>query len=281
MSCVTLSRIVIIQSLPEDEDGSQTGRQLRDAIEPTANHNHKISVELIDAASSEKFWAALSKVQTSAESYGNRPVVHIECHGLSDKTGISLGDRTPVSWGELKIPLIKLNHATRCNLLVTLAACYGAGLFETLDVTGRAPCWGLIGPSSIVNPQDLVTYYSRFFIELLGSGDVANAVSKCLNSGEKDSKYFLFTAEKMFDMVFQKYRATQSQNAEMIKRAERFSQVFKNHGMPYSNDSECTNLLYEMEKDILERFFKKYFFADCFPENWERFKDVYDAIDFR
>lgn len=276
MTAARFSRIVIIQSLPPSD--SPTGRNLRDAIESTAVFNHSISVEFTEARTATDFFKALAGVQATAENTTNCPILHLECHGLSDKTGLSLGDGTSVPWVELKPVLERLNQATGCNLFVTLAACHGAMLFETLDVFARAPCWGLIGPSGEVSPADLVSSYSAFYLELFQSGNADAALSSLHNSLERRANYFLFTAEEQFRAVFQSYRATCSTSAHMVERAERFARVFEKHGMLRSGVGSLTAHLYEAEHDVLERFYTRFFFVDLFPENKARFIQAYSAL---
>ncbi|MFZ2163315.1 MAG: hypothetical protein WAW02_13965 [Sideroxyarcus sp.] len=276
MASARFSRIVIIQSLPAGE--SPTGCHLRDAIEPMAQFNHGIPVEFIEARTAHEFWTALKKIQETTEIEMDYPVLHLECHGLSDKTGLSLGDATALPWSELGTALAKLNQTTQCNLFVTLAACHGAMLFETLDVHARAPCWGLMGPSGEVSPPDLVGSYSAFFLKLLQSEDTVAALCALRDAPDRNAQYFLFTAENVFQTVFQLYRATCSTNAQMAERAERFAQVLGKHGMLGLDARSIGSLLYEAEHDVLERFFTRFFFIDHFPENRVRFTNAYSAL---
>jgi hypothetical protein len=114
MTDAHFSRIVIIQSLPPGD--SPTGRQLRDGIEATARFKYGISVEFIETRTAKDFWKALEGIRISTErNKDHYPILHLECHGLSDKTGLSLGDETPLPWVDLKTVLVRLNQATRCN----------------------------------------------------------------------------------------------------------------------------------------------------------------------
>lgn len=235
-------------------------------------------MEFIDARTVNDFWMALEKVQETTEKTMDYPILHLECHGLSDKSGLSLGDATPLPWTELKIALTRLNQATRCNLFITLAACHGATLVETLDVHARAPCWGLMGPSGEVSPPDLVGSYSAFFLKLLQSENTIAALRALRDSPERRARYFLFTSEDIFRRVFEVYRVTCSTNKQMAERAERFAQVFRKHDMSKLDTSWIGTLLYEAEHDILERFFTRFFFVDHFPENRLRFTDAYSAL---
>lgn len=277
MTGARFSRIVIVQSLKASE--SPTGRHLRDAIEATAEALHHIPVEFIDAQSTNDFWIALDHVRETIETDTDYPVLHLECHGISDGTGISLADGTQVPWCELKTPLAKINQATRCNLFVTLAACHGAKLVDALDTQARAPCWGLLGPSGNVSPTDLKDCYSAFFLELLRSANVEAALSSLRDSPERRARYFLFTAEGMLKAVCRLYRATCSTKAEMAERAERLAFILSKHGMPNGKRNWIHPELYRAEIQVLNRFYERFFFVDHFPENRLRFSNAYSARD--
>lgn len=276
MTGARFSRILIIQSLPAGE--SPTGRHLRDAIEATAKALRDIPVEFLDVQSANDFWTALDRVRETVGSTTDYPVLHLECHGISDGSGLSLADGTPVPWNELRTPLATLNQATRCNLFITLAACHGAKLVEALDVQARAPCWGLFGPSDEVSPADLKGSYSAFFLELLRSANSEAALSSLRESPERRARYFLFTAEDMFRAVLRLYRATCSTKVQMTERAERFEQIVKKLGILGTEDGWIHTELYGAERKLLERFYERFFFVDHFPENRLRFSEAYAAL---
>ncbi len=276
MTGARFSRIVIIQSLPAGD--SPRGRHLRDAIEATAKALRNIPVEFINAQSANDFWTALDRVRETIESVTDYPVLHLECHGISDGTGLSLADGTPIPWFELKTPLVKINQATRCNLFVTLAACHGAMLQEILDTQDRSPCLGLLGPSGEVSPLDLKGSYSAFFLELLRSTNADAALSSLRDSPERRARYFLFTAEDMFRAVFLLYRATYSTKAQMTEKVSQFEQFAKKHWPLEVRDSWILSEHYRAERKILERFYERFFFVDHFPENRLRFSNAYSAL---
>ena len=276
MSSARFSRIVIIQSLSPDE--SPTGRHLRDAIEPTATFDRGITVAFVEARTAVDFWAALENLQATTAKTGDIPILHLECHGLPDKTGLSLADRSPLLWTELRPALVKLNRATRFNLFVTLAACHGAMLIETLDVRSRAPCWGLMGPSGEVSPPDLVASYSAFFLELFQSEDSNAALRALGRSPERRANYFLFSAQDIFEHVLQRYRETCSTNLQMAQRAQRFAKTLREAGAPLTDQGAVLSMLYDTENEILERFFTHFFMVDHFPQHKKRFGGSYLAI---
>ncbi len=270
------SRIVIIQSLAAGE--SPTGRHLRDAIEPTAEALHNIPVEFIDAQSVDNFWKALDRVHETVESVLDYPIVHLECHGISDGSGLSLADGTAVTWAELKTPLAKLNHATCCSTFVTLAACYGARLMETLDIQDRSPCWGLLGPSAEVSPPDLIGSYSAFFMELLRSSNANTAIAALQDSPARKAYYFMFTVEDMFQNVLRLHKATYSTKAQLAAKTEEFTRIFKKHGFPDAMLSSVGAEISGAQFRILNRFYERFFSVDRCPENKLRFPRAYAAL---
>lgn len=276
MTGARFSRIVIIQSLPAGD--SPTGRHLRDAIEPTAEALRNIPVEFIDARSGCDFWKALDGVHDTVEGVLDYPILHLECHGISDGSGLSLADGTPVTWSELKTPLAKLNHATCCSMFVTLAACYGARLMEALDIQDRSPCWGLLGPSAEVSPADLIGSYSAFFMELLHSANADAAIAALRNSPACRAHYFIFTAEDMFQNVLRLYKATCSTKAQLTAKTEEFTRIFKKRGFPDAVLSSVGAEISGAEFRILERFYKRFFCVDRCPENTIRFPYAYSAL---
>lgn len=276
MAGFRFSRIVIIQSL--SSGNSPTGRALRDAIEPTANALYNVPVEFIETPTANEFWSAIERVQKNIKHRRGNPILHFECHGLSDKTGLSLADKTPVTWLELKNVLMRLNRETCCNLLVTLAACQGARLMETLDVLSSAPCYGIVGPSGDVSPPDLISSYSAFFVDLLNSKNLETAFISLKDAPACKAQYFLFTAEDMFRDVFRLYRVTCSTKEQMTDRADRFTQIVKKLGMPGDELGSILPLLYGIEQEFLGKFYRQFFYVDSCPKNELRFANAYAAL---
>lgn len=271
------SRIEIVQSLPADE--SPTGRKLREAIEQVARFEHGVRVGFFEAPSASLFWSAFERIRDSVADVADVPVVHIEAHGLSDKSGLYLGDGTTVSWAALKTSLTEINRRTGCRLLVTLAACHGAYIQATLDTQSEAPCWALMGPSGIVSPPDLVSSYSSFFMKLLEERDADVALRALHNAPERQAHYFLRTSEDFFMEVFSLYRKSNGSRAELEGRVARFGAMLKKAGLPIQ-DEWIRGEMVKSEMQILGRFFTRFFFVDEHPENIDRFKSALLAMKY-
>src|SRR5437870_5816121 len=140
MPSSSLSKIAVLQSLPHGE--MQTGRRVFEDLQPlNVFYGRGLTIQFYDVPTKAKFLAALSQLATDAAN-GIYPLLHIDCHGATDQTGIVLGDGSFLPWSDLKPYFISINVATRCNLLIVLAACYGGYLAQILLPTDRAPCWG-------------------------------------------------------------------------------------------------------------------------------------------
>jgi hypothetical protein len=85
------------------------------------------------------------------------PVLHIEAHG--GRAGIAPSaspDAEFLPWEELTVPLQQLNLATKCNLIVSVAACVGFAGVQALRKGPRAPAVALVGLVNSVLPTDLL-----------------------------------------------------------------------------------------------------------------------------
>jgi hypothetical protein len=146
-----IPKIAVLQSLPPGE--MQTGRRFCEDVETTNMfHDRGLEIQFLDVLTKPAFLAALRQFQREAEG-GTYPFLHIECHGSYDQAGIILADDSFLPWAQLKPYFTTFNVATRCNLLVVLAACYGGYHGEIILPTERAPCWALVGPIGMVLPH--------------------------------------------------------------------------------------------------------------------------------
>jgi hypothetical protein len=277
MATPHFSRIEIVQSLPPDE--SPTGRKLREAIEQVARFDHGVRVGFFDAPTASCFSSAFERIRDSVADVRDLPVVHVEAHGLSDKSGLYLADGTTVSWARLKASLTDINRLTGCRLLVTLAACHGANIQATLDTQSEAPCWALLGPSGIVSPPDLVSSYSSFFMKLLVERDADVALRALRNAPERQAHYYLRTSEDFFIDVFSLYRKGNGSREDLEGRVARFGAMLKKAGLPIQ-DKWLRGEMVKSEMQILAKFFTRFFFVDEHPENIDRFKSALLAMKY-
>lgn len=274
---VHFSKISILESLPHGD--RRTGKLLLEDIE-TVNvfRNRGLKTEFLPAKNKPEFLAHLSQIQRDA-SLGDYPLLHIECHGSTDQTGIVLADNSFVAWSELKPFLTAINVATRCNLFIILAACYGGHLGQIILPTDRAPCWGIIGPTHTVYPDELLSTFGAFYSELLASLDGGRSVAALFSSKLRFGAYYFTPAVGFFKLAYAKYKANYCTDVVLADRAKRMARQLPRMGsQTRPGRGALKRLLKRTEETSYEKYYQQFFMMDLFPENKKRFPLLLDEV---
>lgn len=170
------NRIVVIESLGSEDrlTGKELVRNLRSRLLQLGRETP--TVQYIRCATSLDFEHTLKQLEKDA-SEGNWPVLHIECHGADDQSGLVLADKTFLAWHEFAQAIAPINLASDFNLFVGVSACFGAYLQQTWNPTLACPCWGFVAPTDSVEEQELENGFTAFYDELLVSQNFALALS--------------------------------------------------------------------------------------------------------
>jgi hypothetical protein len=172
------NKIVIIQSLKE----GRTGTHLEEDINASAVFKGAhVRAEVVDVESKQGLYEALKSIQNAARGGAYMPLIHFETHGNSDPPCLALVSGETVPWTELQCHLAPINEATRFNLIISVAACFGAGIVNAVNPMEPSPCWGLVGPLERRNAGDLLRDFLGFYEELIVSKDGDKALRR-LNS---------------------------------------------------------------------------------------------------
>ncbi len=271
------SRIVILESLPENE--WKTFNFLRDDIEAVSVfHDRDVSIDTVSAKTEKDFWGELEKLKNIVVESGDYPILHIECHGSEDKKGLVLSDNTFISWEELKPLFTEINIATKCNFFITLAICNGAYLGEIILPMDRAPCWGVLGPTEESESGHLLASYTAFYKELLTSLDGNKALSKLNSSAENKVRYSIITAEWLFRSAFKNYLSKHATNTEYWRRAKKARQELQNNDTKSPSTQDIVQMYKISEKPTFYEYLERFFMADIYPENKNRFYVTYEEI---
>ena len=135
----------------------------------------------MDVESKQGLYEALKSIQNAARGGAYMPLIHFETHGNSDPPCLALVSGETVPWTELQCHLAPINEATRFNLIISVAACFGAGIVNAVNPMEPSPCWGLVGPLERRNAGDLLRDFLGFYEELIVSKDGDKALRR-LNS---------------------------------------------------------------------------------------------------
>jgi len=173
-----ISKIVIVQSLGNE---FLSGEHLYKYILGFPDDRKAlIPAEFINCEGSVDFRDILATLADEAGASGTIPLLHIECHGNSDHSGLAFRNGSSLKWTEIGEPLVALNAATRFNLLVIFALCFGAHHLGEMKLGQPSPCWGMIGPSEEIFPDELLGGFRDFYRLLVKELDLTNAVNLLL-----------------------------------------------------------------------------------------------------
>ncbi len=267
----SFSGVTIVESV----DRGRAGRRLADDIGALiAASGHSLSVEYRPVYDRKEFVSELTSLAERARA-GSRPMLHLECHGSVD--GIQLESGEQINWADLTPLLIDINVATRCNLLVVMAACYGANLVATLSPEGRAPCWGFFGPPEEVKLGELSVAYGDFYRTAIFEGDPLAAAKKLIEPREGKQRYMLMLASVYFTQLFARYLAHYCTDAKLLERAKELSHRARAENAPQKpGPGRMHRMIRRKHPKSFRKIATEYFMVDLFPENANRFPVSYE-----
>jgi hypothetical protein len=279
MKSAHFDTIVIIQSIPPGEN--RTGTKIHEDLDIlNVAYDRNLNLKFFEVHTKIEFFELLTAIKNEAQTRGNKPVLHIETHGSSDKKGLVLSSNDYVSWVELKPFLIDINVATRNNLLVFMAACNGAHLTEIVDLTDRSPCWGLAGPTKSVLPNNLLRSFYEFYKELLSSGSGGKAVRALNSNSNNDEMEYSFTnSEMFFEKVYLNYIKKYCTKSSLETRAKSMYKKLKKDDMGTKQSvGQLKRMLKRTQEDYFNKYKNQFFMIDLYPENNQRFTVEYKRI---
>lgn len=203
------------------------------------------------------------------------PVLHLEAHG--DEIGLGGPDASGrpelLTWEELTDALQGLNLATRCNLVVFVAACIGFAGVKALRRGPRAPAIALVGPDATVKATNLLwatkEFYRRRMDKRPNLQEIAESASR--EAGTVTVELEPFTT--LFYEAFVEELITSVRPSEHHRRTERLRQrMLATTALSASEIEDRLALSPPLPSwDALQSVWDKMFMIDLYPENQERF----------
>lgn len=180
-----------------------------------------------------------------------------------------------VTWNEIKNELIPLNEAMRLNLMLVLAACYGATFIRAMSTIERAPVWGVIGPTTKVGAGEIQSAFGAFYAAMF-RGEGASAAINALNENG-GVKYYRTSAERFFYEVWCRYQKENCSSSKLTERARSIRKKAKaDRRIPkMPSIGHLKRRLKSSESGLFEKYRDTYFMIDRYPENSTRFKVTY------
>ena len=283
MADIHVSNVWIVEWLPTDEP--HTGRTLHDWM----NERRPGWSAYFSCQSKAEVISAIARATNHTQRSGMNPVLHIESHG--DEVGLEgpgrNGNLELLTWDELTEPLQNLNLATRCNLLVVVAACIGFAGVKALKRGPRAPAIALVGPDADVMPRNLLWGTKEFYRRWL---DEKPRLSEIAESASREAGTISFLLEPF---TILSYEALVESLIKSIRPAERIERQEKIRQRLLSetnlSSSEIENRVAHMPAlppwEGIQQSWDEMFMIDLEPKNKERFgldlKTIVERISSR
>ncbi|UPT38867.1 hypothetical protein [Pseudomonas amygdali] len=272
------SKIVIIQSLEFDE--VQTGDELLKVMAGLAYEDSSLPpVFVINCSSANSFLTELDRLIVEAES-GSIPILHVECHGSMNE-GLEFENSSTLDWGRLSAALVRLNVATRFNLLAVFSACYGGEFLRQMEAIAPAPCWCLVAPTEEVAVDEVMRGFREFYSKLLLENDVGAAIRAISNCRLSEGRWLTTPAEYWYEKLVIGYLETHCIKPVARARAKEIRRTLKAEGKNHSVGSLLRLLQKRNRNSLVHDYFDTYFITSQLPENFDRFINVRNRINYK
>ncbi|WP_250528254.1 hypothetical protein [Caballeronia sp. GAWG2-1] len=165
----------MLDGLPESE--SSNAKNAYNALRDLSYRWSDLRIEYMRADTTAGMKSALGLILANVES-GCLPIIQFECHGDALR-GFKLGDMGEfMSWTELEVPLRKINNASKCNLGIVMAACFGMFAISPLKIDRPSLFYFLIGSQDILTVGELRSQLRAFYGTLFETASLAAAMGK-------------------------------------------------------------------------------------------------------
>jgi len=176
--------IIIISSLKEQD--KKTGVKLKeylDLLNTTRNLGLEIYIYFVKTEIELENNFAL--IEKSIEESHKIPLIHFETHGSNDESGLVLSNNDYIGWKKLGDFCRKINIKTKNSLFVSVSACFGGKLAECINIKKECPFSILIGPTTMIYPNDIENFNEAFFMQLFESKKLNCSFFEGLHSIER------------------------------------------------------------------------------------------------
>lgn len=265
-----MNAVYVVQLLgPQDQ---QTGEILfGDTLVPAAKSSGLL-VRFVNLSSDAQLVPALHAIAEQCTNEALSPVLHLESHATSAGVGISA---PAVPWSQLRPALVAINTATKLNLLVTMAACYGANLIRTIDPTIPAPLWGLVGPAEQVLETDVAMGFRAFYRTLALTLDL-NAAIEALRGTPLTlpDAWAVYSTELIFALAYGHYLATFANPAGHRAAELKVLKAWRRRNPGQARPAKLRAAVRRKvarELNFFAKYKRQFFMIDQFPENEARF----------
>lgn len=280
-SAISFNSIYVIQSLGEDD--RKTGTELCRYLKPLTDTLGCVNLSLIDISNREGWNQAVSHIKRHTES-GERPIIHIEMHGHSNRSGLVTNGGDVLIWEDILKDLSMINYASGCNLMATFAVCFGLNIYKHVSLRRAMPFCYTIGSMGKMYEPHIEICFQEFYGSLLRYMDIDRAYEalKHENPG-MPQEYISIKSDVLFAYVHRVFYSLMDNpiSARSVAEAE-----INKHPNQYANSDEFeeqVKAFIEYENTYRQEMYTSdivsFFQLDRFPNNRERFWIVDNVED--
>ena len=254
-----------------------TGRELHEWMQ---ERNYSFRSVYLECSSKDKVLAAIERAATHAEHHETIPLIHLEAHGSEEGLSDSEQGVNVLTWDELTKPLQRLNLATRCNLIVLIAACQGyAGLLAFIKAFKEprpiAPALVIAGPYDDLRGDKLFLGSKEFYRRL--SEQSADFDDSIINASSESGHEFdrtifsVLVYTGLLEHLIVSMREDQ-RVANMNRRREQFLKANKKERLSSEEERRLAESSSpSFQANTHQQRWDTMFMIDIFPENKKRF----------
>mgnify|MGYP001038713657 CR=1 FL=1 len=277
MAGFRFGRIVIAESLSDRE--LRSGRELFGYLGPLIEDaDAPIALEFHECSGAESFRDLVRRLAEECTAGAPTPVLHVETHGSDYQNGLVFQDDSMLTWAQLADLTRQLNAATKFNLLVVVAACFGAHMLLTqFRLREPAPFWGIVAPSNLTHGSELLGSFRSFYRTLILDLNASLAFNGVRTYRLDDGGFFARSAEELFSMGMNKFLNEHCSPAAIERRVKANYKLLKKMGASRSLKVVRRGLILAHSSGY-EKFVEQYFMVKEFPENLSRFEGTISKI---
>lgn len=274
------NKIYILESLESHE--RHTGAALFEDLKVWKDaYLPQLSISFLTFNDKRDLDNILASIEQATKTKNELPFIHIEAHANEDFLGTASGEG--ISWTDLFNSLQNINIATKNNLVVVVAACFGFHLFKITDVLERAPFYAVLGPNQAVSISEVEAGYQVFYQELFQTKEASSAIAK-MNETLKctGKRYVLVNCEDLFIMASKNYLEVHCSAKARLQRVEDIVSQYQALGTKTLTIQEVRKIAKEALKTDNLKYIKEHhrFFVmvDLYPQNAERFEFDFSTL---
>lgn len=239
-STLHVNALFWISSLKPGEEG--TTRRVTEDLAPFFN-SIGLPYQRFTPESASDLDAILNSIAHAATK-GMCPIVHFDTHG-AERLGLYVAASGEyISWDQLIRRLRTINIATKNNLCVVSALCFGFHAIKALSIMKPCPFYMLIAPEREITFGFIEDNMSRFYRDIFKDLDVLKPYERHLSAHMR-----LFHCEKSLAIVLSRYIADSCMGKGGDLRRERLLTEVLAKGVPNNRANKRT--LRKLLKDMI------------------------------